>query len=362
MKSGVLRKRAVSRSSTRPGKSSLNKEPETKQKWHPAEPQNGLSRPSCSRLARAPGVGTSRGGGAKSCPVRAPQSAAFRARQRRLRQGCNPARRHPGTMPGRPRARRALRSVKRLKMKAIAHFPVDLARVGVVRPAKGVAVVDQVAAVGHVEGVHGYRPILPERFAEGEPEGGVGRQVGGAVAVQKTRSVGYCRRRPSPPRQPARPHYTQRVALVMIKKKEAFFRRLEIGEPSGDGAEALHKLVRPRHVDSRAAKNLRRPQRGFPALDARSLNGERQKDVGAANLVVIKKVARVRAEDVDVEHPLAERDGDASLILLIAFGVQRKKCDAFLQRELLERPRKRVERRRLKISPVKASQDPAKPR
>src|SRR5690348_1452637 len=315
-------------------------------------------------VAGLPVLGSRGGQGdrCESCRFRATESATFRARQRRLRQGCNPARRHPGTMPGRPRARRALRSVKRLKMKAIAHFPVDLARVGIVRPTEGVAVVDQIPAVGHVEGVHGYRPILPERFAEGEPEGGVGRQVGRAVAVQKTRSVGYCRRRPGPPRQPARSHNTQRIALVMIKKKEAFFRRLEIGKPSSNGAKALHELVRPRHVDSRAAKNLRRPQRGFPALDARSLNGERQKDVGAANLVVIKKVARARAEDVGVEYPLAEWDGDASLILLIALSVQREKRDAVLQRELLERPRKRVERRRLKISPVKASQDPAKPR
>src|SRR5690242_18990450 len=180
-------------------------------------------------------------------------------------------------------------------MKPIAHFNIHLARVGIVRPAKGVAAVNQVAAVGHVEGVHGQRPVLTKRFPYRQPQGSVGGQVGGPVAFQKTRSIGYSHGSPGPPRQPARPHYTQRIALVMIKEKKAFLWRLEIPQPSRDGAKALHKLAGPRHVDSRASKNLRRPQRGFPALDARPLDGERQKDVGAANLIVVKKVARARA-------------------------------------------------------------------
>ena len=54
--------------------------------------------------------------------------------------------------PGSKSAADAIRHNNCLEMKAIAHFDVNLAGVGVVRSAEGVAVVQQIAAVGGGEG------------------------------------------------------------------------------------------------------------------------------------------------------------------------------------------------------------------
>jgi len=57
-----------------------------------------------------------------------------------------------------------------------------------------------------------------------------------------------------------------------------------------------------------------------------------------------------------------EWNRDTRLVLLIAFGMQRKKRHALIQRELLQRAGERIERRRLEVPSVKAPQNPAEAR
>lgn len=53
-----------------------------------------------------------------------------------------------------------------LEMKAVAHFHVDLAGIGIMRSAKGIALVEQVSAVGNVEGIYGEGPVFSNRHAQ----------------------------------------------------------------------------------------------------------------------------------------------------------------------------------------------------
>ena len=67
----------------------------------------------------------------------------------------------------------------------MAGFNLGIAGIGVMGPAEGVAVVQQVSAVGQVEGVQGKRPVFSERFAERLPEGGVRTQKARSVDPEK---------------------------------------------------------------------------------------------------------------------------------------------------------------------------------
>jgi hypothetical protein len=53
---------------------------------------------------------------------------------------------------------------------------------------------------------------------------------------------------------------------------------------------------------------------------------------------VIEKVARVRAEAVEINRPTANRNRNPNLVLLITFALERKKPEALLGRQLEERP------------------------
>ena len=131
-------------------------------------------------------------------------------------------------------------------MKQVAHLDVDLARIGVVRAAESLAIVQQKAAVGKVQAVDGNGKILADRLSEREIESGVGLEMAGHVsaAVGEAGAVVEAARGPGTPRQVGFEVCVQSVALIVIQEEVAVVRRREIGEPSRDCAFAFGMLIR----------------------------------------------------------------------------------------------------------------------
>src|ERR1700733_3728755 len=83
-----------------------------------------------------------------------------------------------------------------LEVEAIAHLPVDLARIVIVKASEGEAVVQQPARVGNVLCIDGDRPIFTDRLTHRQVRGYVAGQIGASVrrgrvriAVGKSRTV-----------------------------------------------------------------------------------------------------------------------------------------------------------------------------
>ncbi len=86
-------------------------------------------------------------------------------------------------------------------------------------------------------------------------------------------------------------------------------------------------LVGIGEVNLPAVGDAGRAQRGLPSADDRVLNGEREKEIGFADVVVVEKVCCIGAERVGVEDPAVPRDGHAELCFLVALAVQRDECE-----------------------------------
>src|SRR5947207_7782761 len=97
----------------------------------------------------------------------------------------------------------------------------------------------------------------------------------------------------------------------MVEKEEACVRRAEISEPSGNGARAFRRLVRISQVKVKLLEQPRRAQRGFISHDADALDGERKKDVGVSQRIMIEEVVRAGAEMGQVNHPSLHGNGQA---------------------------------------------------
>src|SRR5947208_1202031 len=105
--------------------------------------------------------------------------------------------------------------------------------------------------------------------------------------------------------------HAERVALVVVEgAKAAIFAKLpRIGEQSAsDLARAFDGLIGIGEVNVKAFRDARRSHCGFPAVNARSLNGQRKENVGVAEHVVIEKVQRVRLEVGEIKSPAANRN------------------------------------------------------
>ncbi len=74
-------------------------------------------------------------------------------------------------------------------MKFVSKLDIDFAWIVVMEAAEGDAVVDQEMAVGDVEGRNGYVVFFAERFAHGNIERGVLREV---IAREKDRRASRC--------------------------------------------------------------------------------------------------------------------------------------------------------------------------
>ncbi len=106
------------------------------------------------------------------------------------------------------------------------------------------------------------------------------------------------------------------------------------------------------------AENQRRAERGFEALDACRLNGERQKDIRIANRVVVEEISHSGVEVGQRRYPVAQGNGDAVFLLNVALALQREEENSLAGRELEQRSGNGVERRRLVVIRISRPQHP----
>ena len=116
------------------------------------------------------------------------------------------------------------------------------------RPAEGVAFIEQEVSVAHIECGEYRRPLFSQRPRCLQIEDRVRRFVRRPVALQKSRPVTNGDRGP-PSRGDLRVHSgRQRVALVVVQEEEFIRGRLESRESAGDAAFAFDPLVGVREV------------------------------------------------------------------------------------------------------------------
>ena len=110
-------------------------------------------------------------------------------------------------------------------------------------------------------------------------------------------------------------------------------------------------------------RDQRRAEREFPAANHGLGNGDREKDTRSADVVVVEEIPHVGAEVVGIEHPTAQRNADAELMLFVEFAVQWNESKALALREIDQRRTgSGFERRRLIVVAVEGAKGPAETR
>src|SRR5438132_2567690 len=127
-------------------------------------------------------------------------------------------------------------------MKPIAQLDVNLSRLGKVRPAECVAVVQQESLVRHVHGLQRDQPVFAKAFAKGKIKGRVAGQMFRPIAVEKTRAVKDVSGNITVRGEIDCKAGAKRVALIVIEEEEIRGRR-EVRKPAGNCALPLNALV-----------------------------------------------------------------------------------------------------------------------
>src|ERR1700693_45306 len=93
--------------------------------------------------------------------------------------------------------------------------------------------------------------------------------------------------------------------------------------------------------------DARRAKRCLPSSNHRLGNGDGEKEVGFADIVVVKKIHHVGAEVIGIEDPSVQRDGHTELMFFIAFTVESDESKIAGLCESQKRSRSRYQWRRL---------------
>src|SRR5437899_5862942 len=228
------------------------------------------------------------------------------------------------------------KNVKKVKEKAsvveaIAHLDKDFARFEIVRAAKSEAVVEQHAAVGDVNGLKVDGEALAEIFSDRKIKRDVRLEVvsgirGSGSPVGKARGVGDVRGRVGMPRQSILAPNMKRVALIMIEEA-ATAAEGEIGEAAIDAATTERELIGISQINLAAVTDARGAHSEFPAVDARTLDGDGEKEIGIVEIVVIEEVPGAREEVGGVERPAVKGNSGAELMLFVALPMERDKTE-----------------------------------
>src|SRR6266849_4806883 len=136
----------------------------------------------------------------------------------------------------------------------------------------------------------------------------------------------------------------------MIEEEIALARRGEIGETAGYPAGAFGVLMGEGGVELSASGDPGRGCCGFPAAYAGTSDGEREKNIGVAEHVVIEEVFRAGAEVGNLEGPPVKRDGETEFVLLVALTAQWQEAKALLGRLVESRTGYRKQRRSLIVA------------
>ena len=69
-------------------------------------------------------------------------------------------------------------------------------------------------------------------------------------------------------------------------------------------------------------QQARRANRRFPPIESGAVDGEREKQIGVSNRVVVEVISRPLMIVVYFEGPAAQRNRKAELVLLVALAAQ----------------------------------------
>src|SRR5579883_344006 len=219
-------------------------------------------------------------------------------------------------------------------VKTIAQLRVNFARVVPVRAAEGEAIVEQHAAVGDVEPGDGEREAFTEVLAEREVERGMGLQVGArlrGVPVGEARAVVHVGGGVASPGKVHLSSNVECIALVVVEEAVTVAEG-KVREAAVDVAKAQGELVGVGEINLCTLVNARRAKGQLPGIDARALNGDREKEIGVVEIVVIEKILGAGEKRVRVNGPAPERNRHAILVLFIALAVERNKAEVLVTR------------------------------
>src|SRR2546430_1954 len=101
-----------------------------------------------------------------------------------------------------------------------------------------------------------------------------------------------------------------------------------------------------------------RAERELPAVNARALNGDGEKQVGVVEIIVVEEILGASEKIASVERPAMERNGDAKLVLFIAFTVERNEAQVLIVGGFEERTGNRQQRRRLVEMAIEGAANP----
>src|ERR1043166_2487805 len=119
-----------------------------------------------------------------------------------------------------------------------------------------------------------------------------------AIAIQETRAVGKISRRRNMEGKGGPKSGAERVALVVIEIAEAaaVAKLSGLGEQSSsDDSGAFDLLIRIRKVNVETFFD-ERTQSGFPTMNSSAFYGQREKDIGIAEHIMIKEINGMRLE------------------------------------------------------------------
>src|ERR1700722_12018039 len=246
-------------------------------------------------------------------------------------------------------------------MKTVAEFDVDFAGIVPMESAESYAVVEFHAAVGDIDCVYGGGELVAEILAQSYVERCVLRQIVSGIrlagkGVGETGAVIDVGGSVGAPGEGQIAADIERVALVVIEGAPR-----KIGKI---GQTAVDESARPRHLIGIgkmklcAVRNARRAHRKLPAADKGVLNGQREKQIGLANIVVIEKVRSVGAKHVGVENPAAPGDVHAEFFFFVTFTMERDERQVVVVRELQKGARGSDQRRRLIVMAVGGAEGP----
>lgn len=165
-------------------------------------------------------------------------------------------------------------------MKAIAELDVDLPGIVEVKSSERQAVVQQDAAIGHIQ--RGQRHLvflaLAEAFPQRQVKGGVLRQVIARIlrvrrSIRESRAVVDVRRGENMPWKNRVDPGVQRVSLIVVDSRESRIRLASVRSRGGTNQATrerrgvLGNLIRVGDMRLGAVPQTRRPQRDLPAAD-----------------------------------------------------------------------------------------------
>ena len=213
-------------------------------------------------------------------------------------------------------------------VKSLTEFDVDLPRVVEVKSSKRQAVVEQHAAIRHIQRGQGNPVFLAKTFPERNIKRRVLRQIVPRILrvghpVVESRAVVHIRRSEHLPGKSCIETQVQSVSLIVVHRRISRGRICEhVGvagradQASGEGRGCLRDLIRIGQVKLTAAPEARGAQCGFPTLNQGGIPGDRPEEIRFADIVVIQPILAPAFESVGVERPAAKRNRDAELVFV----------------------------------------------